>query len=122
MAIKDVREYYYTMLNQYLEEKQNLADFEEALRDGFITEEQMQEAMSNVAELEKNYYRLVYIMYLLDIPKGKFKKARYTKKYKEAVEALHKLGADEKAVKDENSAALEHFKLCLEQLKNESKQ
>jgi hypothetical protein len=44
MAIKDVRQYFYTMLDQYLEEKHNLADFEIALKDGLITEEQMQEA------------------------------------------------------------------------------
>ena len=45
MAIQDVRQYFYTMLSQYLEEKENLADFEEALKNGLITEEQMQEAM-----------------------------------------------------------------------------
>ena len=42
MAVKDVRNYLYTMLSQYIEEKQNLADFEEALNDGNITQEQMQ--------------------------------------------------------------------------------
>ena len=67
MAVKDVRKYYYTMLAQYLDEKQNLADFEEALKDGLITEEQMQEALDTVASLETNYYRLTYIMYLLDM-------------------------------------------------------
>ena len=51
MAVKDVRNYFYTMLSQYIEEKQNLADFEEALRDGHITQEQMQEAMENVSSL-----------------------------------------------------------------------
>ena len=39
MAINDVRYYYYTMLSQYLEEKQNLEDFSEALKDGHISEE-----------------------------------------------------------------------------------
>ena len=62
MAVKDVRKYFYTMLAQYLEEKQNLADFEEALKDGHITQDQMQEALSTVASLETNYHRLVYIM------------------------------------------------------------
>ena len=41
MAIKDVRHYFYTMLAQYVEEKQNLADFEEALKDGLITEDEL---------------------------------------------------------------------------------
>jgi predicted RNA-binding protein associated with RNAse of E/G family len=67
------------MLCQYIEEKQNLADFEEALKNGLITEEQMQEAMTTVTDLENNYYRLAYIMYLLDMPNSKEKKKIYVK-------------------------------------------
>ena len=67
MAIKDVKDYFYMMLLQYIEEKQNLKDFEEALKDGLITEDQMQEAIEIVARLEENYHRLAYIMYLFDI-------------------------------------------------------
>ena len=54
MAVKDVRNYYYTMLAQYLDEKQNLADFEEALKDGLITEEQLREALDTVASQKAN--------------------------------------------------------------------
>ena len=32
MAVKDVKEYYYKMFAQYLEMKNDLADFEEALK------------------------------------------------------------------------------------------
>lgn len=117
MAVKDVRNYYYTMLSQYIEEKQNLADFEEALKDGYITEEQMQEAMKNVADLENNYYRLVYIMYLLDMPNRKDKKKDYIKQYKLILEELKRLGADVDSIKDENSDALIHFKAALKALK-----
>ena len=38
MAIKDVRHYFYTMLAQYVEEKQKLADFEDALKDMIFKE------------------------------------------------------------------------------------
>ena len=117
MAVKDVRNYYYTMLSQYLEEKQNLADFEEALKEGNITQDQMQEALENVASLETNYYRLVYIMYLLDMPNRKDKKASYVKQYKVILEELKNLGADIEAIKEENSDALIHFKAALEVLK-----
>ena len=122
MAIRDVREYYYTMLNQYLEEKQNLADFEEALKEGFITEDQMQEALDAVADLEKNYHRLVYIMYLLDMPKRKRKQAKYVKQYSAIIEELKRLGADIDSIKAENDDALVHFKAVLEALKTKSKQ
>ena len=117
MAIKDVRNYFYTMLAQYLEEKQNLADFEEALKAGYITEEQMQEAMSTVSDLETNYHRLVYIMYLLDMPNRKSKKAGYIKQYQPILDELCKLGADIDSIKAKNSDALIHFKAALEALK-----
>ena len=117
MAVKDVKNYFYTMLSQYLEEKQNLADFEEALKEGNITQEQMQEAMESVADLENNYHRLVYIMYLLDMPNRKNKKSNYVKQYKTILEELKKLGADADSIKKENSDALIHFKATLEALK-----
>ena len=117
MAVKDVRNYFYTMLCQYIEEKQNLADFEEALKEGNITQDQMQDAMENVANLENNYHRLVYIMYLLDMPNRKDKKANYVKQYKTILEELERLGADINSVKEENTDALIHFKAALEALK-----
>ena len=117
MAIKDVRNYFYTMLCQYIEEKQNLADFEEALKEGYITQEQMQKAMENVANLETNYHRLVYIMYLLDMPNRKSKKSDYVKQHKTILDELQRLGADVDSVKDENTDALIHFKATLKALK-----
>jgi carboxypeptidase C (cathepsin A) len=117
MAVKDVRHYFYTMLSQYLEEKQNLADFEEALKEGNITQEQMQEAIDNVTSLENNYYRLVYIMYLLDMPNRKSKKSDYVKQHKAILEELKRLGADIDSVKEENTDALIHFKATLKAMK-----
>lgn len=117
MAVNDVRQYFYSMLAQYLEEKQNLADFEAALKEGLITEEQMQAALETVATLETNYHRLVYIMYLLDMPNRSSKKTAYVKQYKNILNELEKLGADEKSVKKENSDALIHFKAALKALK-----
>jgi hypothetical protein len=122
MAVKDVRNYFYTMLMQYLEEKQNLADFEEALKAGNITEEQMQDVMQNITELEANYHRLVYIMYLLDMPNRKSKKAGYVRQYQPILDELKRLGADIDSVKAENSDALIHFKAALNELKNKSEQ
>jgi benzoyl-CoA reductase/2-hydroxyglutaryl-CoA dehydratase subunit BcrC/BadD/HgdB len=117
MAIRDVRRYFYTMLAQYLEEKQNLADFEEALKDGKITEEQMEDALAVVAGLEENYHRLAYIMYLLDMPNRSTKKARYERTNKELLDEFRLLGADLESVKKENDDALFHFKAALKALR-----
>lgn len=118
MAVKDVRQYFYTVLMQYLEEKQNLADFEEALKNNLITEEQMQEAIDTVADLETNYNRLAYIMYLLDMPNRGSKKKAYVRQYKTILDELEKLGADIESIKKENSDALIHFKAALKALTN----
>ena len=117
MAIKDVKQYFYTTLNQYLEEKQNLADFEDALKEGLITEEQMNEAMDTVLALENNYHRLVYIMYLFDMPNRGSKKAAYVRQYKTILDELTRLGADADSVSKENEDALIHFKAALKALK-----
>jgi len=42
MAISHVKKYMYTMQNQYLEMKADLEDFNQALKDGHITEEQLE--------------------------------------------------------------------------------
>jgi predicted RNA-binding protein associated with RNAse of E/G family len=62
MAIRDVKDYYFKMVAQYLEMKADLADFEQALKDGFITEDQMQAAFDEVDKVQQNYERLSYIM------------------------------------------------------------
>lgn len=122
MAINDVKEYFYNMLAQYVEEKQNLADFEDALKDGLITETQMQEALEIVNKLENNYYRLAYIMFLLEMPNRKRKKKIYLKQNKVLVEEFKRLGVDLTSVKQENFDILLHFKLALQTLKNKGEQ
>ena len=119
MAIKDVKYYFYTMLAQYLEEKQNLEDFAEALKDGLITEDQMQAAMENVASLEENYHRLAYIMYLFDMPNRSEKKAGYMRQHKSILEEFKRLGVDIDSIKQENTDALAHFKAALKTLKKD---
>ena len=79
MALRDVKEYYFKMLGQYFEMKADLADFEQALKDGFITEEQMQAAIDDVDRVKQNYERLSYIMYLLNLPNRKSKQEKYKK-------------------------------------------
>ena len=117
MAIKDVKHYFYTMLSQYIEEKQNLADFSEALKEGRITEEEMQEAMEVVRELEENYHRLAYIMYLFEMPNRKSKKDTYIRQYSNILEEFKRLGVDIDSIKNENADALAHFKAVLQKLK-----
>ena len=118
MAVRDVKDYYFKMLAQYLEMKNDLADFEAALKDGFITEEQMQAAIEEVNALQVNYDRLTYIMYLLELPNRKAKHARHHKANKKVVNALKDRQADEESVELENKSALDAFRKELKKLRN----
>ena len=120
MAIRDVKEYYFKMLSQYMEMKADLADFEQALKDGFITEEQMQAAFAEVERVQQNYERLSYIMYLLNLPNRKSKQKKYNTMNSVLVTEFEKLGADCKAVELENMDALKLFRAEMERLHAQS--
>lgn len=117
MAIKDVKHYYYTMQAQYLEMKTDLADFEQALTDGFITDDQLQAARDEVTRLENNYDRLSYIMYLLELPNRPEKKAKHARASAGVLKYLTGQNATTEAVYMENVSALDHLRKELKQLK-----
>jgi hypothetical protein len=118
MAIRDVKDYYFKMVAQYLEMKADLADFEQALKDGFITEDQMQAALEEVDKVQQNYERLSYIMYLLEMPNRPAKKAKYKKSNKPIEDHFADLSANARAIECENASALKHLR---EELKKLSK-
>ena len=82
MAARDVKEYYFKLIAQKAELEADLADFEEALKNGFITEEQMQAAKDELIPYQINLDRLTYIMYLLELPNRKAKKAKFANQNK----------------------------------------
>lgn len=121
MAIKDVKEYYFKMLGQYMEMKADMADFEQALKDGFITEEQLQAAMEEVNKVQQNYDRLTYIMYLLELPRKDSKKVRYNNSNRKLVAAFKERKADIESIDYENNCALKAFRDELKQLQKQNK-
>lgn len=110
MAVKDVKEYYFKLQAQKAELEADLADFEEALQNGFITEEQMQAAKDELTPYQINLDRLTYIMYLLELPARDSKKARFTNQNQKILNELKKRKADEDSVIDENKSALDNFR------------
>lgn len=119
MALRDVKEYYFKMLGQYFEMKADLADFEQALKDGFITEDQMQAAIEDVDKVKQNYERLSYIMYLLNLPNRKSKQEKYIKMNKKLIAEFEARQADTKSVELENRDALKAFREEMERLQKE---
>lgn len=116
MALRDVKEYYFKMLSQYLEMKADLTDFEKALKDGFITEEQMQGAIDEVNKVQQNYERLSYIMYLLSLPNRKAKQKKHNTLNAALLAEFKSRHADSESVELENLDALKLFRQELKQL------
>ena len=118
MAAKDVKESYFKLIAQKAELEADLADFEEALKNGFITEEQMQAAKDELIPYQINLDRLTYIMYLLELPNRKAKKAKFAKQNKKILDELGKRNADESSVIAENKSALDAFRKEVKELLN----
>ena len=118
MAAKDVKEYYFKLIAQKAELEADLADFEEALKNGFITEEQMQAAKDELIPYQINLDRLTYIVYLLELPNRKAKKAKFAKQNKKILNELEKRNADEQSVISENKSALDAFRKEVKELLN----
>ena len=118
MAVKDVKEYYFKLIAQKAELEADLADFEEALKNGFITEEQMQAAKDELIPYQINLDRITYIIYLLELPNKKAKKAKFAKQNKKILDELGKRNADERSVISENKSALDAFRKEVKELLN----
>ena len=118
MAARDVKEYYFQLIAQNADLEADLADFEEALKNGFITEEQMQAAKDELIPYQINLDRLTYIMYLLELPNRKTKKAKFEKQNKKILDELGKRNADEQSVLYENKSALDAFRKEVKELLN----
>lgn len=118
MAVKDVKEYYFKLIAQKAELEADLADFEDALKNGFITEEQMQAAKDELIPYQINLDRLTYIMYLLELPNKKAKKAKFANQNKKILSELEKRNADELSVISENKSALDGFRKEVKELLN----
>ena len=118
MAVKDVKEYYFKLIAQKAELEADLADFEEALKNGFITEEQMQAAKDELVPYQINLDRLTYIMYLLELPNRKAKKAKFAEQNKKILNELEKRNADEQSVISETTSPLDAFRKEFKELLN----
>lgn len=121
MAVADFKKYLVKIQGQYLEMKADLADFNEAFEKGHITEDQLQTAKDDVYIVEQNYQRLLYVAYLLEMPRRNSKKEKYAKANKKVTKALSEMKADEQSVFDENKSALDHLRAELKELTKKDK-
>lgn len=118
MALRDFKQYMGRTLTQYLEMKEDLADFEEAVKNGNITEDKLTEVKENVRRIEENYNRLLYVAYLLELPNRSEKKAKFYKsKANQALDnKFDELNASQNDVYNENKSLLNDIRKQLKEI------
>lgn len=121
MAVKDVKEYYYKLLIQTAEMKADLEDFEKAFKDGYITEDRLDEAKKQVEAIEANFERVGYVMYLLEMPNRPKKAAKWKKQNAKLAQHFQVQKADADAVLDENKSSLDNLRAELKKLGDTAK-
>lgn len=113
MAVKDVKKYYLDIIKQYVEMKQDLSDYEAAVQDKGITEDQLADVKEQINSIKENADRIAYILYLLERPNRKSKKAKYSKQHSELEEMFKRLGIDEDSILEENKSMISLIKNIL---------
>lgn len=119
MAIRDVKEYYWKLIAQKDELARDYADFEEALRNGYITEDKLTEVKDMNASVQNNVDRVGYILYLLEMPNKKSKKAKYGRANKALHDEFERRNATDANVIDENKSLLDGIRAELKKLTEE---
>ena len=120
MAIRDFNLYLVNVQAQVLATKNDLADFEQGLKDGHVTEQQVEDLRAEYQRMDDNYQRLLYVGYLLELPKPKWRKKRFRKKHDDLEIYLDKANATEDKVIKENEVAMELIKNEIAKLKTSS--
>ena len=117
MAIRDFNLYLVNVQAQVLATKNDLADFEQGLKDGHVTEQQVEDLRAEYQRMNDNYQRLLYVGYLLELPKSKWRKKRFRRKHDDLEIYLDQANATEDKVIKENEVAMELIKNEIAKLK-----
>ena len=120
MPIRDFNLYLANVQAQVLATKNDLADFEQGLKDGYVTEQQVEDLRAEYQRMDDNYQRLLYVGYLLELPKSKWRKKRFRRKHDDLEIYLDKANATEDKVIKENEVAMELIKNEIAKLKTSS--
>ena len=119
MARKDVIEGFKKIENQYLSMLRNVDEYDKALKDKFISQEQFDQAQNLLRDFKINYDRWAYIIYLLNQPSKKVKKPAYDKQNSKLTQHFDKTKSTLKDTMSENDDCLKKFKKYVEELNDE---
>lgn len=118
MALRDVKSYYKKIESQYFGLLAKIKEFDEALKLGEVSPEQMENAKQMVAKIEDNYKRWAYLMFLLNLP-AKKKQKKYISQHNKLYENTKPYSAEESL--EESEYVLKKFEKLLEEVKDHDK-
>jgi len=119
MALKHFKRYYAQVQEQYFEMLEDTKDFNILLKEGQVTQEQVEQAQQMLAKIKENYERLAYVALLLSKPNRKSKEKAYKRQNKAVYSALEEASDD--YVIAENADCLKEFKEYIKKCKSEVK-
>ena len=118
MSYKHVKDYYVQVERQYMEALSDTADYKQAFEDGYLSQEQLEQAENLLYALKQNYERLSYIMYLFNKPNKPNKVMKYEKQFSYLDEWLKARSATKKSVIEENENVLVNYVKYIKDLQN----
>lgn len=119
MAYKHVKEYFKKVENMFIEMVNNAKEFDDAYKEGFLTQEQIDNANTLLTPIKQNYERLAYIMYLFNMPNRSKKARKYNNSNKKISNALR--DSNEECIIKECEDSLKYFKEYIKTLQQEEK-
>ena len=112
MSVKHVKQYYDTVVSDYMEMKKTLESMKDLLNaNQSINLPNIEQVRDMVNKLKENYMRISYIIYLLNMPNKKEKKKSYVKQHKNKIDKIppkHTLDGVNKE-NQENLANIKNF-------------
>lgn len=111
MSVKHVKNYYDTVVQDYMEMREVLKEMEHMMSENSATEasQNIDAIKANVEKLKENYMRISYIIYLLNMPNKKEKKRKYIREKENELNKIPKEHTLD-AVIQEDKESLENVK------------
>ena len=108
MAVKQVKDYYNQICEQYQEMLENIKDFEELATQGLVEPERVDRLKEQIEPIKINYERWCYMMFLLNQPQRKSKQTRYKREQQKLLAKITPSNTADGVIQ-ENAEAMKHI-------------
>lgn len=117
MSVKDVKNYYDEVSQQYQDMLPEIHDFEELAMNNMFEPERLDAIMQTIQPLMRNYEMISYVMFLLNKPNKKKKHKKYENMMRSKVNSIPK-ECTKDGVKETNSGVIRELNEQKNKLKN----